>query len=66
MKTRYLTLREAVKTDRLADFIAQEEARGVGPAERADLERVIRAAVRPPQSEDQTSRSASSGDSPGT
>ena len=27
-----LTLAEALKTDRLREFIAQEEARGVGPA----------------------------------
>jgi hypothetical protein len=34
-----ITLAEAVKTGRMAEFIAQEEARGVGPIDRVDLDR---------------------------
>ena len=40
-ETALLSLKEALETDRLADFIAQEEERGVGPANRADLGRAI-------------------------
>ena len=46
MSQPYITLREAVESGRLEEFADQEEARGVGPAERADLERVIRAVAR--------------------
>jgi hypothetical protein len=52
-----LTLAEALKTGRLQDFIAQEEARGVGPIDRADLDRALAKMVKAPQSKDQTSRS---------
>lgn len=54
-----LTLAEALKTGRLQDFIAQEEARGIGAASRKDFDRLIGAAVRPPPEADQTSRSPS-------
>jgi hypothetical protein len=54
-----LTLVEAVKAGRLQEFIAQEEARGVGPVSRADFDKLAEALVKAPQSEDQTSRSAS-------
>lgn len=40
-----LTLAEAIKTGRLQEFIAQEEKRGIGPADCRDLERAIK---RPP------------------
>lgn len=61
-----LTLSEAIKTDRLTDFIAQEEARGVGPIEREELDAAIkRLATIPPKSEDQTSRSSSDDGSSG-
>ena len=33
MTESYITLREALKSDRLPDFVRQEEARGVGPAD---------------------------------
>jgi hypothetical protein len=52
-----LTLSEAVKSGRLQEFIAQEEARGVGPIDRADLDRALAKMVKAPQSKDQTSRS---------
>lgn len=55
-----LTLSEAIKTGRLAQFIEQEEARGIGPAESPDLERAIKIlATTPTQSGDRTSRSPS-------
>ena len=54
-----LTLSEARKTGRLQEFIAQEEARGIGPAEKRDLDRLIATAVKPKQSKGRTSRSAS-------
>lgn len=54
-----LTLSEAVKSGRLQDFIAQEEARGVGPIDRAEFDALTAALVKVPQSEDQTSHSAS-------
>ena len=57
-----MTLIEALRTGKLADFIAQEEARGIGPADEAPLLAVLKEAAKAPQSEDQTSRSPS-GDS---
>lgn len=55
-----LSLTKALKTNRLPEFIAQEEARGIGPAERKRLDALIReAATKPPRSKDRTSRSAS-------
>lgn len=60
-----ITLAEALKEGRLHEFVAQEEARGVGPAERGDLDRALEAVIRQPQSADRTSRSASRGGSTG-
>jgi len=37
-----LTLSEALKTDRLREFVAQEEARGIGPASRKKLDAAIK------------------------
>lgn len=54
-----LTLSEAIKTGRLQDFIAQEEARGVEPVTGSELDRALKTVIKPPQSEDRTSRSAS-------
>jgi hypothetical protein len=56
-----LTLSQAVKEGRLSEFIAQEEARGIGPATRADLDRALAKILKAPQSKDQTSRSPSRG-----
>ena len=61
-----LTLREALKEGRLADFVAQERARGVGPVDRDELEAAIRATIKPPQSGDRTSRSRGRDGSGGT
>ena len=56
-----LTLSEAIKTGRLGDFVAQEEARGIGPAERQQLDDAINrlATATPLKSKDRTSRSSS-------
>lgn len=54
-----LTLVNALREGRLDEFIAQEEARGVGPADKANLDHALEALIRQPQSEDRTSRSAS-------
>ena len=61
-----LSLAEARKTGRLREFVAQEEARGVGPVDEAELEATIEAMAKPPQSADRTSRSASRGGSRGS
>ncbi len=58
----YITLREALETGRLADFVQQEECRGVGPASVKDLDQALRAASQPAtpkQSAGRTSRSLS-------
>lgn len=54
-----LTLSKALKTGKLRQFIAQEEKRGLGPADRAALDALIERMAKPRRSEDQTSRSAS-------
>lgn len=54
-----ISLKEALEGGILDEFIAQEEARGVGPADKADLDRALEALIKQPQSEDRTSRSAS-------
>lgn len=54
-----LTLQEAISQGRLREFAAQEEKRGVGPANRRKLDALLKRAAKPQQSKDQTSRSAS-------
>jgi len=54
-----LSLVEAIKDGRLQEFIAQEEARGVGPVLRASFDALTATLIKAPQSEDQTSHSAS-------
>lgn len=44
-----ITLREAAEQDRLEDFIRQEEARGVGPADKRDFDKAVAAVIRAPQ-----------------
>jgi len=41
MGYRRLTLREALASDRLEDFVRQEEARGIELANGSDLERAL-------------------------
>jgi hypothetical protein len=55
-----LTLAKALKTGRLREFVAQEEARGIGPASRKKLDATIkRLATTPLKSANRTSRSSS-------
>lgn len=58
-----LSLREAIRTGQLHTFVVQEESRGVGSVDKAELMEALEAAIKQPQLEDQTSRSASRGDS---
>jgi hypothetical protein len=60
-----LTLSEAAKTGRLQQFIAEQEARGVGPINRADFDSLLGKAAKSPQSKGQTSHSPSGGSSTG-
>jgi len=60
-----LGLTQALREGRLREFIAQEEARGVGPADLRDLDRALAAVITTPQSADRTSRSPSGGGSTG-
>ena len=58
-----LTLSEAVKAGQLQEFIAQEEARGIGPIDRAEFDALLAKSVKEPRSKDRTSRSSSGGGS---
>jgi hypothetical protein len=50
-----LTLKKALSENRLSEFIAQEEARGVGPANKKDFDAAVRLlATTPLRSEDRT------------
>ncbi len=53
----YLTLSEAIKTQRIQDFIAQEEARGVSPASDKDFRQALSLVITAKPQEDQTSHS---------
>lgn len=55
-----LTLSEALASDRLADFVAQAEADGIGPIDRAQFDALVGRVTAPPP-EDQTSRSRGDG-----
>jgi hypothetical protein len=52
-----LSLKEAIRANRLEEFISQEEARGVGPIDRADLDCALAKVLKAPRLEDQTSHS---------
>ena len=54
MGYRRLTLREALATDRLDDFVRQEEARGVELANGSDLERALALLITQRRSEDRS------------
>jgi hypothetical protein len=55
-----LTLTKALETGQLREFIKQEETRGIGPANRKDVEAAIKTlATTPTRSEDRTSHSPS-------
>lgn len=48
MASERLSLSEAIKIGRLDDFIVQEEARGIGPIDRADFEALLGKLVKAP------------------
>ena len=52
MGYRRLTLREALASDQLEDFVRQEEARGVELARGSDLERALALLITQRRSED--------------
>ena len=54
-----LTLSKAIKDKRLQEFIAQEEARGIGQVDRAAFDVLTATLIKAPLSEGQTSRSSS-------
>lgn len=60
-----LTLKEALASDRLDDFIQQEEDRGVESVNVRELLAAIETTIKAPRSEDQTSHSASGDGSSG-
>jgi uncharacterized protein YehS (DUF1456 family) len=49
-----LTLRQALASDRLEDFVRQEEARGVELANGSDLERALALLITQRRSEDRS------------
>lgn len=55
-----ITLADALASSRLQDFIAQAEAQGIGPADRAQFDAML-GRVTAPQPEGQTSRSPGRG-----
>lgn len=59
-----LSLGEALASGRLADFVDQAEAEGIGPADRSQFDALL-GAVTAPQPEDQTSRSHARGSTRG-
>jgi hypothetical protein len=56
----FLPLNQALAEGRLQEFVDQAEAAGVGPADRAQFDRLV-GRVTEPQPEDQTSRSRGGG-----
>lgn len=52
-----LSLREALENGRLQEFIAQEEARGVGPVSEAKFKDTASTVIKTPLQDDQTSGS---------
>jgi hypothetical protein len=59
----YLPLAKALETNRISEFVAQEEARGIGPIDRAEFYGAIAKVIKVQRSEDRTSHSASDGNS---
>jgi hypothetical protein len=59
MSEPYITLRQALESGRLGDFIDQAEAAGVGPAPESEVDTALARVIKQPRSEGQTSRSPS-------
>ena len=60
-----ISLSEALKADRLEEFIVQELGRGIGPIDRAEFDGAVSKIIKAPRPEDRTSRSSSDGNSSG-
>ncbi len=60
-----LTLKEAVRLGKLEAFIKQEESRGIGAVDKADLDAALKLLIKQPRSKGRTSRFPSRGDSSG-
>jgi hypothetical protein len=60
-----LSLSKALKHGRLQEFVAQEEARGIGPADRRSLDALVAEAAKERQAEGPASRSPSGDGSTG-
>lgn len=60
-----ISLSQAISSDRLAEFVDQEEKRGIGPAKSTELEEAIKLLATQQLSADRTSRSTSRGGSSG-
>ena len=61
-----LTLAEALRTSRLSEFVAQQEAAGLSAANREDFDRVVRAAVKGGTATGRTLRSRTGDSSSGS
>jgi hypothetical protein len=61
-----LSLTQAQGEKRLGEFIAQEEARGIGPIDRPEFDGAVARVIKERRLEDRTSRSSSGGNSTGT
>jgi hypothetical protein len=60
-----LTLSEAIKTNRLDEFVRQQEVTGVGPIDEAAFFDAASKVIKHEKRSDRTSRSASRGGSTG-
>jgi hypothetical protein len=60
-----LKLNQALAEGRLAEFVAQAEAEGVGPGDRAAFDASLERLIKAPQQEGRTSRSRARGGSRG-
>jgi hypothetical protein len=54
-----ISLSQAITEGRMPEFVDQEEKRGVGPADPAELDDALSRVIKGEKSADQTSRSAS-------
>ena len=63
--TELLTLSQALKQHRMADFISQQEAAGTGPAAETEVLEAIATVAKAPKSAGRTSRLASADGSTG-
>lgn len=57
-----LSLAHAIKSGRLTEFVAQEEERGMGPADRKKLDAALRRLATTPQKRSGRTSRSSSGD----